>query len=362
MILTTIDRYLLRRLVATLAKTLLALVVLYILIDLMTHRSAAIQRNDVPWSIVLQYYLSLSPGIIANYVAPFAVLVSALLVLGETAQNNEVTAALAGGVSLRRFVRMPILVAPAFVLAVFAMQETIGVAAARNAIRIERNYFSRNPETERIPVSRANLSGKWTCHIMKFNRLALTGEGVFIYALEANAQYQIEAKRILWDDERGRWLLERGWRHELGPAMETRRSARITQEPAPFTETPEDLFALEQPPETKSSRELAGDLAQAQNRQMNVNPLLVRYHAKFSQPALSFVIIWLAIPFAMRLRRGGLAISFGTSIATAFVYITLFFIAMGLGQMGRLSPFVAAWLANAVFLVVGVILFLRTPT
>ena len=90
--------------------------------------------------------------------------------------------------------------------------------------------------------------------------------------------------------------------------------------------------------------------------------LLVDFHTKFSQPAIAFVMVWLAIPFAIRVRRGGVAIGFGASVAIALVYLTLFGIAVTLGDAGRLAPSLAAWLTNLVFLAGGITLFLKTPT
>lgn len=359
---TILDRYLLMRLVAALARTILALTALYILIDLLIERIERIDRHNVPWRVVFQYYGALFPHILARYVAPFATLVAGLFVLGEAAQNNEVTAALAGGVSLRRFVRMPILAGLAFSCAVLGMQETLGVAGARKAGSIEGKFFSGGADMKRSPVTWAELTGGWTCHILKFNRVALTGEGVLLYKQQADAQYLIEAHRIFWDETRDAWLLERGWRREFDPVSNARISFRIAQAPAPFPESPDQLFSLDQPPETKTIRALARDIAYAREREMYVAPLEVKYHTRFSQPMLSFVMMILAVPFAMRLRRGGLLISFGTAIAAAVAYLLLFFFAAGLGQMGRVTPWLAAWLASGVFLAVGLVLFAKTPT
>lgn len=360
--LTTIDRYLGRRLVVTLVKALIALVAIFILIDLLTHRRAEIIKNDVPWAVVLRYYLLYVPWV-AEKVAPLALLVSALLVLGDAAQNNEVTAALAGGVSLRRFARTPVLVALLFAAALFGAQETVGAPATRAVKDIERNYFSRSPDTRRGGLSWTRLDGEWTCHVFKFNRVALTGEGVMMHSIRDDALEHIEARRIYWDPAQGRWLLEDGYWAVFEPRGNARRSwQRITQRPAPFTETPDHLFAMTRPSEAMTARELSGIIGYVLERGAPVSRLAVDYHAKFSQPALVFVMIWLAVPFAMRLRRGGLAISFGASIVIALLYLVVFSISITLGGAGRLSPFVAAWLANAVFFAVGVTLFVKTPT
>ena len=357
----TLDRYLLRRMTGSLIRSLFALVSIYILIDLLTHRDINIAKYDVPAEVVVRYYIAFIPQILYR-VAPFAVLITGLLVLGDAAQNNEITAVLAGGISLRRLVVTPLLVCLAFSVALFAFNETVGAVAAREANRIEKGYFSQKPEVQRKGVSWANLGGKWTCHIDKFNRIALTGEGVLMHADEDGVFEQIEARRIYWDETLSQWILEDGRWYTILDDVTAPPGLRIRQQTAPFNESPDELFALEEPMETKTSKELMNDILSAEKRAVPASTLWVDYHAKFSQPALSFVMIWLAIPFAMRVRRGGLGISFGISIVIAIAYLLVFSVTMSLGHADRLSPPIAAWLANALFFAVGAVLFWRTPT
>ncbi|GMV91094.1 MAG: hypothetical protein AMXMBFR82_08720 [Candidatus Hydrogenedentota bacterium] len=356
----TLDRYLFWRMTWTLFRAVFALVAIYVLIDLLTHREIDILKYNVPYDVVVRYYIAFIPQILYR-IAPFAVLITGLLVLGDAAQNNEITAVLAGGISLRRLVFMPLAVCLAFAVALFAFNESVGAIAAREANRIDENYFSQSPEFQRKGVSWANLSEKWTCHIDKFNRIALTGEGVLLHADEGDVFEQVEARRIYWDETLNQWILEDGRWYTISGDREA-KGRRIRQESAPFSESPDELFALEQPMETKTSGELMSEILSAEKRAIPASSLWVDYHAKFSQPALSFVMIWLAIPFAMRVRRGGLGISFGISIVIAIAYLLVFSVTMSLGHAGRLSPPVAAWLANTLFFAVGAFLFWRTPT
>jgi lipopolysaccharide export system permease protein len=360
----TLDRYLLRRMTVTLVRALFALVAIYVLIDLLTHRDIDILKYDVPAGVVARYYIAFIPQILFR-IAPFAVLITGLLVLGDAAQNNEITAVLAGGISLRRLVITPLMVCLVFAVALFAFNETVGAAAAREANRIDEGYFSKNPEIQRKGISWANLSEKWTCHIGKFNRIALTGEDVLMHADDGSVFEQIESRRIYWDESVNQWILEDGRWYTILDDVTAAPGVRIRQQPAPFEESPRDLFSIEQPMETKTSEELMQEILSARKRAISavtVSSLWVDYHAKFSQPALSFVMIWLAIPFALRVRRGGLGISFGISIVIAITYLLVFAITTSLGHAGRLSPPVAAWLANALFFAVGAFLFWRTPT
>jgi lipopolysaccharide export system permease protein len=359
---TLLDRYIGRRFLSALVKSLVAFLALFVLIDLLTARRQEIMNYDVPAGVVLQYYAAYLPWI-TQQMAPLAVLVSGLLVLGAAAQNREVTAALAGGVSLWRFVRMPLVVSLLLALGLIAMNETFGARATATALAIDDRYFSKNPQRARQGVSWAHLSGKWSCHILKFNRVALTGEGVFLDSIRSDAVEQIRADRIYWDDARNEWVLEDGRWLVFGADVDTiRDDTRITQQPAPFTETPAQLFALEAPPDAKTARQMAAEIDQAIVHRMPVQRHWVDFYAKFSRPALAFVMIWLAIPFALRLRRGGVAIGFGLSIAIAILYLMLYATGMGLGYLGKLPPFMAAWLANLVFFGTGIVLFRSTPT
>ncbi len=358
-----LDRYLMQRMAGALVRALVALVFMYLLIDLLTHRRDNILKYDIPWQAVLTYYAAFAPEV-AFQLAPLAMLVSALLVLGDAAQNNEVTAALAGGIGLRRFARVPVLVALALTAAVFVLQETVGPSAAAKAEEIEENYFTSTSKKTREGVSWAGLSGGWTVHVQKFNRIALTGEGVILHRIGPRGIEHIQARRIFWDESRGEWLIEDGhWFSLAAGGEQARRPARrVTQAVAPLEETPDRLFSLERAPETKSAAQLWDDVTRARERGMPAQRAQVDLHAKFAQPALSFIMIWLAVPFALRLRRGGLAISFGASIAVALAYLVVFAACMQLGYMGRIGPVAAAWFANAVFLAAGLVLFWRTPT
>lgn len=362
-----LDRHLARRLLRSFALTLVALVVLFVVIDLLTHRRSDVADHDVPWYAVVDYYVALLPEVLISYhVAGLAVLIAVLFALGTSAQRNEFTALLAGGVSLGRFVRVPIAFGVAVSLATLALSETAGPAAARRVQAIETEYFGESTHGVRAgrpPVSWADLSEGWKCHVAKFNRLALTGEEVLMLALREDVEEQIRAKRIYWDPTTRHWMLEDGtWSvfyPERDMAVSTRR---ITLEAAPIQETPDELFAPFENPNLHNVLELGSIIDEAKARGIPVTQLQVDFHARFARAALPFIVVWMGIPLAARIRRGGRAAGISLAVGLALVYLIVFALGQGLGYGGRLEPAVAAWLANWVFFVGGLALFSRMPT
>lgn len=361
---TRIDRYFARRILSTLLKTVLVFAFLYVFIDLITARQRTIEKYEVPWGIVVQYYLTHAPTLLFKFQAmALALLVSTLFVLGKAAQDSEITALLAGGVSLGRIARWPILIALGLAVGVFTFENTAGVRCAEIATQLDREYFERfSPNRDRGP-SWTNLGEEgWSCHIRRFNDVALTGKDVLIHAFTDHGMEEIRANRIFWDPDRHQWILEDGRWASFQREPTTRDIEIITQRAAPFDESPEMLFALSSPPETKTVVAQYRDLKRAESMGLPATAGWVAFHTKFSRPILCFVIIWLAIPFAIKLRRGGLFISFGMSIALGLGYVMLYVVSVGLGSIGLLPPFLAAWLPTVVFLGGGLVLFWRMPS
>ncbi len=361
---TILDRHFAVRLLSTICMILVSLVLLVAVIDVLVSRQDNIVKYQVPPLVVLQYYVFFTPTILFEFhAAAIGVLIAGLVVMGRAAQDNEITAALAGGVSLFRIARAPVLVALLIAGGAFVFEDTLGVAATRRLEDIDARYFSKISDTNRAGVSWKNLSDGWTCHILAFNRRARTGQDVYLHRIAPDRVDEIRAGRIYWDETRGEWMLENGRQAVFDPARSWEvRANRITQAPAPFTETPEALFALEAPSRAKTARRLAADIRSAAAMGVPVLKQRVEYHLKFAQPALCFIMILLAVPFAVRLRRGGIGIGFGVAVAIGLAYLSIFYAGIGLGYLDKLPPALAAWLANAVFFALGIVLFKRSAT
>jgi lipopolysaccharide export system permease protein len=360
---TLLDRRLAARFLTLFGQVLVTFLALFVLIDLFTHRQEQIVKYEVPAAVAARYYLALLPVVLFEYQAvAVAVLGAGLMVLGRAAQDHEVTALLAGGVSIRRIASPLLILAGLIALAAFFVQDRFGVMAAAEARRIEHEYFNSYDATQRAGLSWPRLGGEWNCHILTFNRAANTGQDVFLHRIAQGRVDEIRAHRIFWEASQRRWLLEDGRWATFDLAQEGGGAeVRITQQPAPFTEPPEELFALEAPPQSKSARQLWRDLQLAARSHRPVAPQWSEFHAKFARPAVCFIMMLLAIPFALRLRRGGMA-GLAGGVLISVVYLVMSYLGMGMGQLALMPPLLSAWLANLFFAAAGLWLLRATPT
>ncbi len=361
-----LDSHMTRRLLFALSATIVALILLFIVIDLLTHRRAIILEHDVSSGTVARYYLCLVPRLLLEYhIAALSMLIAGLFVLGSAAQHNEFTALLSCGVSLRRIARVPFLMACGLSLLLLIMGETIAPASARAALEIERQYFGKHSGeafADRPGISWANLDGGWTFHTLKFNRVALTGEGVLILSEREDQPEMIRARRIYWEPLDESWILEGAIWVKFFPEQDMGAVIRkYGQVQAPLRETPEELFAPFEDTSTRNAASLREVLNNAAKKGVPLARLEVNYYGKFAKPFLPIVMICLAIPFASRGNHGALSSGFAIGIALGLAYLLLLSVCQSLGFTGHLSPMMAAWLANFVFLIAGAALMARTP-
>jgi lipopolysaccharide export system permease protein len=90
-----------------------------------------------------------------------------------------------------------------------------------------------------------------------------------------------------------------------------------------------------------------------------VRKLEVARQDKLSLPFASLMFAVLGTPLGIRRHRSGKALGFGISILVIFGYYTLWHSMSILGENGMVPPFVAAWVANVVALMVGLWLTIR---
>jgi lipopolysaccharide export system permease protein len=94
----------------------------------------------------------------------------------------------------------------------------------------------------------------------------------------------------------------------------------------------------------------------------DANLLRVELALKLAIPVTCLVIALFGAPLATSTQRGGTAYGIGVSLATTVTFLMLIQLTKAIGGKGLLSPDVAAWIPNALFALMGLILLARVRT
>lgn len=354
----TLDKYLLTRFIVSLAVAVGTIMLIALIIDLVEHLEEIVDNAASPIDVI-RYYIYLLPWIY-KIIIPAAVLLAGLFSIGLLARNNEILAMKAAGVSLYR-IALPLLIFT-FLLSLgnFYFNEEILPAATR-----ERNIIKKGT-VERKDRGSGSV----------FYNLSKQGEGGIIYHFESYRPASMEAKNPLVQRFEKDTLKE-SWRGEL---MRYHRSSWViyngtyrnfTDDNEAYVrfdslvldqcrEKPEEFEKYRGKPEDMGYRELAGYIEVLKKTGSSYTRELVDLKTKISFPFTTFIVMFISIPLASNPSRSGVAMSFAIASGISLLYFVIFKVTQSLGYSGKLSPDLSAWMINVVFLIVGLVIFLRS--
>ena len=117
-------------------------------------------------------------------------------------------------------------------------------------------------------------------------------------------------------------------------------------------ETPQDFLAQRKLPEFMSIPQLETYIwkLSKSGAKSIVQNLKVDLYSRYALPFTSLIIIFLGIPFSMKIKKKVVGLSsIGISVILSFLYYVTNAVSIALGKGGILHPMLSAWLANIIF-------------
>lgn len=346
-----LDRYLLREYLVYLTLGLLGIVAIFAVVDVFEKIDVFLDHH-APLHLVARYYLFRLPEWLVQ-ILPIAQLLATFLALGQLNKFGELTAMRTGGRSLLRILVPVLAVALAAVLV--SVVTTEWVQPTTNRLR-DQTYDQRIQGMHRAEVSeRADVTYLGQGGRIFYMRLYVVAEERMH---EASLQEfrggqlarRIDAAEATWDGRR--WVFSSGFlRTFQGGREQVRGFDRMAV--TGIAERPEDFAKETRKPDEMNYFELRDYVDRLRASGARVANYLVDLQLKLAFPLVNLVVILIGAPLATRLRMQSAALGFGLSIAISFLYYALLRTGQALGHSGALNPYLAAWLGDLVFGVVG---------
>lgn len=352
-----LDRYLLREFAGYLALGLIGFIVIFVVVDIFEKIDVFLDHR-APLALVARFYLYRAPEVVVQ-VLPVALLLASFMGLGQLNKFGELTAMRAAGVSLVRILRPVFAVALAATVASLALGELIVPRANRERDRIYDQQIQGLHQpmvTERADITYLGRGGRiWTVRLYLVHEKRMHEVSLMEFKSGALAR-RIDATDATWDGRR--WTFSNGM---------VRSFTASAEDAHPFdhlavdglAERPED-FAKEVPaPEEMTYTELRAYVEKLRSSGARVANFLVDLHAKLAFPLINLIVVMIGASVATRLRMQSAALGFGLSVGISFIYYAFMRTGQALGHNGALPPYLAAWLGDLVFGVIGTVMLVQ---
>ena len=328
-------------------------VAVYLVLDMM-EKVPRFLRAGGALGDILRFFVWKLPEMVGQTSA-FSVLMATLLTLGLLSRNSEIIAMRSCGISLPR-IALPMLGLGLFVSLLLLI----------NAELIVPKSFERMERIERVDIKRQGVNA-----VFKQNNIWFRSDskilqarffdpqtkmlrGVIVWTLDSsmNPLSRIDAESAEFRD--GHWTLKKlelkdfnkgqGFVVKKALSMDIALNLKI-----------DDLRVLGNNADNLTYRQLKEYSENLQSGGYQAFRYLTMMYTKFSAPFAAFVMVILAIPFALRSSRsGGMALGVGASVAIGFAYFVVNAVLLSYGRSGVLPPIVAAWGANIIFMLSGI--------
>lgn len=355
----TLDKYLLKEMVAPFIVSVLAFVVLLVGRVIFDNLEFIIDRR-VPLPLVLRLIAFDLPRII-GLVLPLAVLFGTALSINRLGRDNEITAMRIAGTPLRRIFLPVIAVGFVASLVTFWLNESITPWANRESRRTVRYILG----LQSVPPIQDNVFFESEGYYFYVQRVEQRGRDrvelakVMIYETPPPGGYPMLITAERASNKKNLWTLHDGVLRKIGPDGLTRYEARFQRMELNLKRAIQALWQTQQTPDEMGFRELSHRIEVFSNAGRDVCKLKVDWHFKFSLPLSCLVFALCAAPLSLRFVALGTYSGILLGIVIMFLYWNNIFLGKALGMGGIVPPFVAGWSQCLIFGLAGIYLIWR---
>ncbi|OJX55697.1 MULTISPECIES: LptF/LptG family permease [Flavobacterium] len=342
-----IDKYILKRYLATFFVMLFLFIPIGIVIDVSEKVNKIIQ-NKVPFGKVALYYVDFTVYF-ANLLFPIFLFLSVIWFTSKLANNTEIIAILSSGISFQRFLR-PYLIG-ATIVSVFALLMGFFIVpkASQGFNDFRYTYLKGNNKTRETTNVYREISPGEFIYVSNFNINSKTAFDFSLKKFKDNKlDFAINASRIHFNQKDTTYSLYNYKKRIVGEFDD--RLETSAKKDTVFKFDLEDLTPVIYIAETLTLGELNDFIDKERERgSSNINTYLVVLYKKYSLPVSAFILTIIAVAVSSMKRRGGMGMNLAIGIGLAFTFIFFDKIFGTLAEKSSIPPFIAVWLPNFVF-------------
>ena len=302
------------------------------------------------------YYLNYLPYI-AYLICPIALLLAAVFSVGNLAKHLELVALRSAGVSVTRIL-MPIFWVGLFLTgAMFLLQDRILPDANHRRFQIQEpgpGLFNGSDPQERTNYLYTSENGTLV-YFQFYSGTRTTGTMVTALQLkDGRPAVRVDAPVVHWKDSA--WEFQDGTvRHFQGDSV---ASTNFHAYNLPgFRDKPEDLLDERVYPDEMSQAELGRRIAVLRRTGEPSHGLETHWHFRIASAMVNLLMAVIGALLAANAVRSGLARNFGIGLLITFLYYVALRLGLVMGENGGLTPWVAAWFGNLIFMPLALLLW-----
>ena len=352
-----LTRYLLKEFFKLLIVCQLVFIALYLMIDFAGGIDDFI-KADAPKNIMIAYFAYKIPAI-ASQMLPPATLTTVIILFSLMKRNNEMVALKASGVNTWQ-IAQPLIFLTAFLsIALFLFSETIVPYASARCNEIWRIDVKKEDPGRFHGQNHIWYKGKNCIYFIRQfdNRKMMMVDPTFYFFDDRfKITKRIDGRSGVWDDNV--WQIENGivQNQDKDGGYDLHKFEHLNVK---LDENPENFLREKVEPEEMGYVQLKRFAQRLKLEGYDATRYFVELNIKIAFPFIVLIMALIGIPVALWKKGMGTPVAVSIGISLCFVYLLIMGLSRTLGFAGILPPVFSAWLANSIFLFLGIYLMIH---
>lgn len=353
-----LDWYIFKKYLGTFFFSISLLIIIVIVFDVSENIDSFIKNEATFREVVYDYYIPFIPYFINLFIYLF-VFISVIFFTSKMAGHTEIIAILSSGISFKRFLLPYVMAAVLLSIGSFYLGNFLIPKTDTVRREFKDKYIERLTKSSGSNIHVQIEKGVYV-YVGNFDIKRKVAYKFALEKFEGNEMtYKIIADKASYDTITGKWKLDnyverRLEKNEILTRAKTKDTTLLLK--------PRDLYNIKEEFEEMNLFEIRDHI---QNLELkgadNTLPYKIEMHRRIASPAAIIILTVIGAALSSRKVRGGIGLHLGIGIVITFAYILFMEFSRVFAMSGVFSPFIAAWLPNIIFSIIGIYFFVKAP-
>jgi lipopolysaccharide export system permease protein len=354
-----IDIYIIKKFLGTFFFAISLLVIIVVVFDISEKIDDFIEKQAPLKEILFSYYFNFIPYFV-NLFSYLFTFIAVIFFTSKMASGSEVIAILSSGISFWRML-WPYLISAVFLgLMSFYLANFLIPLTNRKMMAFEKLYI-KNPYQYRERDIHLQIQPGTFIYMESYNNKSNIGYKFSLEEFKNNRLvYKLNADQIVWDSVTGEWKVKNYFIREMAGDKEILVKGLVMD--TLINIYPRDFNVIVDDIKTLNYSELRTFIEKERIKGTTViKDYLVEKHKRIAFPFATIILTLIGVSISSQRVRGGIGMHLGLGIAITFTFILFLQITTVFATHGNLSPWLAVWIPNFIFGVVGIFLVRAAP-
>ena len=351
-----IDLYIIKKFLGTYVFAIALIISIVVVFDV-NEKLDALLKAPLK-ATVFDYYLNFIPYFVSLF-SPLFTFISVIFFTSKLADNSEIIAMLASGISFKRLL-VPYMVSAGIIAGVnFYLNSYIIPPATSTRIEFQNTYV-KNKKVDYASNIQLQVEPGVIAYISRYDNRTKTGYRFSLEKFEGKIlKSRLTAQSVTYD-ENYHWVVKNYVIRDFDGMNEY--LSRGSQLDTLISIEPSDFLISKYDSELMTTPELKTYIDRQKQRGVaNIIGFEIEYHRRFANTAEAFILTLIGMSLSSRKVKGGMGFNIAMGLLLSFSYILFDMVSSTFAISGATSPQIAVWIPHILYAFIAIGLYFKAP-